>query len=265
MSLGKVVKFADLDSKGKHKDTLTKIQERGISREDLFNEEWEGRQSYAEELLTLYHTQAMEYLKSKGFDDTSGLFCVLNGEVVRWRKETGKLITDATSLFGAIQERDALLGQTGDYLAALIDHNCKMLLTKWPPTPDQFKGVLDTAMLVQNHFFYFYQREKLHFNFSIGAACNTAASAAHGRIGIIERNAELVLVKAEAIRLYQSKPKLHKLSPKNIVTRIHPELLEFIKNNKMKKKDYTPPIIANWIRELIPRRKYTSRGARQKK
>jgi hypothetical protein len=106
----KKIKFRELDSKRKHKDTLTQIIEASISTDDIFNNEAKNKQSYTEELLTHYWIQVKEYLKNKGFEDTNGLFCVCNGEVVCWNKKTRVSIKNAMPLWAAIQKRDAFLG-----------------------------------------------------------------------------------------------------------------------------------------------------------
>ncbi len=55
-------------------------------------------------------------------------------------------------------------------------------------------------------------------------------------------------VRAEAIRLYQNNKNLMELPATTVATKIHRNLIEFMKNEKLNKQDYTSRVIAGWIR-----------------
>lgn len=119
-------------------------------------------QGFAERRLTFYHQHARDYLERKGFDDTTGHFCVTDGKVIRSDKIW-------LPLFAAIEERDrATGGQTGEYLAALIDHKCRTLLNTWPPNHNECSAVLDSVVLIQEYFFRLFLLDEVHALYSAG-------------------------------------------------------------------------------------------------
>jgi hypothetical protein len=141
-----------------HKHTVTLF---GLGKRPFDITAPQSEQSFAEESLTHYHTQALEYLKSRGFDDPQGWFQIINGKIKRWT-EGADHPANAMPLWAAIEKRDKTRGQTGEYLAALIDHKCRTLLNGgWPPRPQDHSAVLDQAMFIQILAFDLYLLENV--------------------------------------------------------------------------------------------------------
>ncbi len=114
--MGKI-KFDNIGRTKQHEVTLFELYESPFE----FNDQ-ATPQSFAEQRLTYYAMNAQEYLKLKGFDDTTGYFDVINGKIERVEHV-------CLSLFAAIEKRDKSYGgQTGEYLAALFDHNAECCL-----------------------------------------------------------------------------------------------------------------------------------------
>lgn len=153
----KEIKFRNIGRTKQHEVTLFKFYELLAKIDNDLNE-----QSFAERRLTFYMQHAQDYLERKGFNDTTGHFCITNGKVVK---------SDEVwlPLFAAIEERDRVTGgQTGEYLAALIDHKCRMLLNAWPPIHNECSAVLDTVMLIQEYFFRLFLLDEVHALYSAG-------------------------------------------------------------------------------------------------
>lgn len=84
-------------------------------------------QTYAKKALTHYWEQSKEYLKEHGYEEPEGYFKLINGEIIK---------SEAVwmPLWAVIEERNnSLGGQRGDYLAAIIEHKSRALLSNWPP------------------------------------------------------------------------------------------------------------------------------------
>ncbi len=153
---GTKVKFGNHGRKKQHETTLIELYELPFD----IGAPTSNKPSYAESLVTDCHMQAKEYLKTKGFEDTNGYFDVINGEIVKCDHER-------LSLLGAIEERDKS-GQEGEYLAAKIDHYCRMLPNKLPPTHTKCSEVFDIILLIQNYHFQLYLLEQVHPQYSAG-------------------------------------------------------------------------------------------------
>ena len=151
------IKFQNIGREKKHEVTLFELYEIPVEINGINN-----AQSFAERRLTFYWMQAQEYLKIKGFEDTTGYFRVIDGAVINsdtvWQP-----------LFAAIEERDLSNGgQTGEYLAALIDHKSRMLLNAWPPTHTEYSVILNEVMLIQEYFFRLFILDEVHPQYSAG-------------------------------------------------------------------------------------------------
>lgn len=70
----------------------------------------------------------------------------------------------------------------------------------------------------------------------------------NGKLSRDKRFAESEIVKNEAIRLYQSDEKLWTIHATNVEAKIHKDLIAFIKETGLKKKDYVARTIEGWIR-----------------
>lgn len=119
-----------------------------------------NNRTYTEELLTHYHVTTRAYLKAKGFKETNGYFEVIDGKIVKCERVW-------KTLWAAIEERDGN-NQSGEYLASLIEHNCRMLSGKWPPTHADCRETYDILMQIQNHYFQLYLLEQVHPQYSAG-------------------------------------------------------------------------------------------------
>lgn len=159
----KKVNFKNVGGKRQHPVTLFEIYQKPFSlREEI-------KQSDAEKMLTHCWSEAKIYLKENGFEDTTGLFININGKIERYREEMKKPL-QAMPLAAAIEERDKNQGQTGEYLAALIDYNCQMIRSTWPPTHENCSAVMDYIILIQNYHFQWYLLEKIQKKYSAGQA-----------------------------------------------------------------------------------------------
>lgn len=150
------VKFGNHGRKKQHETTLIELYEKPFDIAASTG----NKPTYAESLVADCHMQAKEYLKIKGFEDTNGYFDVINGKIV-------KCDHMRLSLLGAIEERDKR-GQGGEYLAAKIDHYCKMLPNKLPPIHTECSEVFDIILLIQNYHFQLYLLEQISPQYSAG-------------------------------------------------------------------------------------------------
>lgn len=189
----KKIKFANVGRNKRHEVTLVNIAERNVDMTAILEGNLKSQQSFADENLTHYWNQAREYLKAKGFKDIDGHFKVINGEVVQVNKPW-------MPLWSAIRERDkAKGGQTGKFLAAIIDHRYKTLLNGgWPPRPEDFSAVLDIAMEIQSYFFQLYLLTIIQPQYSAGKARTHEANEAKNLKSIYFSDAEAIYRKYRA-------------------------------------------------------------------
>ena len=73
-SQGTKVNFGNHGRKKQHETTLIELHERPFDIGASIGD----KPTYAEDLLTYYHMGAKEYLKAKGFEETSGYFKVID-------------------------------------------------------------------------------------------------------------------------------------------------------------------------------------------
>ena len=150
----------------KFSDQLQKIDKKLIP--SSIYEEFELKKSHiaqspSEKMLTYYEREAKFYLKSKGYEDTTDLFEVVNGKIKK------AITTLGIPLVEAIKQRDEKQGgQTGEYLAALIDYYCQTIKNSWPPEHHACSAILDYALLIQQSYFHWYLLEDIHAPFSAG-------------------------------------------------------------------------------------------------
>lgn len=196
----KPIKFKNVGRKQQHEITLFAVGEREFDFEGLKPE-----QSFAEETLTHIHMQALRLLKERGIESVESLYYLnKNKEIVVWKQEEDSNELDRMILVSAIEKRDKLRGgQTGEYLAALIDQHCRTLLNGgWPPLPENHSAVLDLAMEIQDLFFKLYLLENIHPKYSAG---NSRVDEAHD-----ERNLTHFKPEAEAIYISCRKNRVNK-------------------------------------------------------
>lgn len=163
--MSKKIHFENTGRKKQHKITLFEITENSVDIAACLSSKSGSTQSYAKDRLSHYMTQAQAYLKDKGYDDISSHFRLINGEVVKC--QPGEVWMP---LWAVIEERDQPKGQTGELLAAVIDHTCRMLLTTWPPHPNEYIAFLGEAMRVQEHFFQLFLLENVQPQHSAGSS-----------------------------------------------------------------------------------------------
>lgn len=178
--------FKNVGRRSQHKVTLFEICQKKIDISDSDS----STQSYAEQMLTHYENEAKDYLKAKGFEDTTGLFQVTkSGEVKRYIVGMENVL-DALPLVAAIEERDRNKGgQTGDFLAASIDYYCQMIQNTWPPTHTDCSAVLDYVVLIQNYHFQLYLLENIQSRYSAGKTRTSEAIKARDMKSLYEQDA----------------------------------------------------------------------------
>ena len=194
------IKFQNVGRKKQHKVALFSLTEHPAELNSSVSS-----QNYAKNLLTHYWTQSQEYLKSKGYDNPSAYFRVIDSQVIECKP--GEVWQP---LFAALEERDQSTGQSGEYLAALIEHQCRGFIP-WPPSDNQYEAVLDKAMIVQQLFFQLYLYEKVQSQYSAG---KSRVKEAHERF---------LDFKEEAIRHYHELKK-NNLSKRKISGMIYDKL-----------------------------------------
>lgn len=154
-----------------YEDDLFDLEQHPVDFEKVFHSD-DASKGYAEkhEQISFYWEQALDYLKNKGLEDTSGYFYVNNGQIERWSEG---IAAPYYSLATAIELRDGKQGITSDYIAALIDHNCKLFYTAWNDI--QLNGrteiwgfILDTALHIQFLYVKLFSREHILLKYKVG-------------------------------------------------------------------------------------------------
>lgn len=82
----------------------------------------------------------------------------------------------------------------------------------------------------------------------------------NGRLGGAKRVAIREQIKDEITRLYYSQSSLWDLPATHVATRIHKDLIAFLKADKFKKTDYSPRVIAALICEIRKKKSMPFRG-----
>lgn len=185
------VKFANVGRKKQHKVTLFKMLELPFEIDQS-----DSRLPFSESRINHYYTHSIEYLKARNIHDIDGYFCVVDGEVKKCDQDQRHPLP-AMPLWAAIEERDkSRKGQTGDYLAALIIHKCKLLENVLYEIAMQNRHkelagvVLDTSMEVQELFFRLYLLENVHSQYSAGESRTVEANRQHALKDKFENEAE---------------------------------------------------------------------------
>ena len=184
MNNDKEIEFQNIGRRKQHKNELIKIIRRcfDIDIAEILRSNPGSGNTYTDELITHYWDTVTQYLQATGIEDPSGLWCIINGDLIRIPenevvgrdKTTGKPIP-AMPLWAAIQERDKSRGgQTGDYLAALVYHHCESFIgarnqVRWnlgratqEQTQMHVTAMSNSAMLAQTFFFQLYLLEVIH-------------------------------------------------------------------------------------------------------
>lgn len=158
------VGFRNIGKNQQHEVTLIGVTEHGYDLASSVNTQ-NIIAGYAEETIYDCWAEAKKILETKGFEDTTGFFCVIEGKIV-------KCDYLCLTLWEAIQQRDKGK-KTGEYLAAIIDHKCKLFETakreyQWHGTPKSVIAMLNTAMEIQNFHFQLFLLEQVHPQYSAG-------------------------------------------------------------------------------------------------
>lgn len=237
-SQAKKIKFKNIGKNNQHEVTLINIIEHNVDIASALKETKNTAQSYAEKRLTYWWEQAKEYLANKGFKDTNGYFIVNEKEIVP--------SSMGLPLWAAIQEKDQpsvsnpqnSQGQSGEYIAALIDHKCKMLANTWPPHEAKCSATLHVAIQICELFNQLHLLDNIHPQYSAG---KSRVGEAHDEKRKLK---EAFGEKAKSMykKLLTKNPKL---SATNCSKRIHEEL----EKNNLGSTIPAEETIRQWLRD----------------
>lgn len=167
------VKFRKVGAKEQHEVNLFGIATKPADFSDSGNAQVSA--------LTEIYDDAVAYLQQKGIADPTGLFHVVDDRVERWIEGVHPAIS-AMPLVAAIEQRDKMGGQTGEFLAAMIVHRggqIQIALNRFR-SGDKSEGnlafIVETALMMQGNHFQLYLLERVHSQYSAGKARTNEAN-----------------------------------------------------------------------------------------